>query len=241
MEVFVAQHPEASYYLTHRAGTQPNPLAKRYSAMKTYSNKSNARRAALKAGVNLDNVTFVQNSEGWYWEDIQLEVAVATAIAEVDTTAEDAALELVAETHAEPTQALPTHCPHCGINLENGYSTYEAQCEKGMERISHEFVCLGCGEEFGQEVVASKKSAKETGTGLKIERNREERNGIKRPSIGGKCRQVWDACDSIYNNGKGLIPMPKQLKEWATANGHNPNNAVIELYQWRKFMGFKGR
>lgn len=157
-------------------------------AVKTYSNKSNAKRAAIKAGVNLDNVTFVQNAEGWYWEENAVEQAVAAAIAEVDTRAEDEALAAV---NLKLVEVEPKQAP--------------------------------------------------AGNGLKIERNREERNGIKRPSVGGKCRQVWDACDAQYNNGKGMIPMPKDIKAWAEANGHNCNNAVIELYQWRKFMGFRGR
>lgn len=73
--------------------------------------------------------------------------------------------------------------------------------------------------------------------GLKIEANREERNGLKRPSIGGKCRAIWDECDRIEES-TGLVPMPKQLKAFASENGYNENNAVIELYQWRKFMGY---
>lgn len=174
-------------------------------AVKTYSNKSNAKRAAIKAGVNLDNVTFVQNAEGWYWEEIAapvVEQAVAEAIAEVDTRAEDEALAAVEQ-------------PKTVLKISPNVYTDKV------------------------EPVEPKQAP--AGNGLKIERNREERNGIKRPSVGGKCRQVWDACDAQYNNGKGMIPMPKDIKAWAEANGHNCNNAVIELYQWRKFMGFRGR
>ncbi|QIW90718.1 UNVERIFIED_ORG: hypothetical protein GCAPEGMB_00399 [Vibrio phage V07] len=81
------------------------------------------------------------------------------------------------------------------------------------------------------------KTVKLFGRGIKIEKNREERNGIKRPSIGGACRAVWDECDRIHAE-TGLVPMPKQLKAWAREVGANENNAVIELYVWRKFMGF---
>src|SRR5688572_21089010 len=31
-----------------------------------------------------------------------------------------------------------------------------------------------------------------TSKGLKIEKDREQRNGVKRPSAGGACRAVWD-------------------------------------------------
>lgn len=67
--------------------------------------------------------------------------------------------------------------------------------------------------------------------GLKIEKNREERNGVKRPSAGGACAAVWDWLDK---NGNA---MPADLKPVAEAKGWNINNASIELYQWRKFTG----
>lgn len=85
---------------------------------------------------------------------------------------------------------------------------------------------------------APAKIVKVFGKGIKIEKNRAEQNGIKKPSVGGKCRAVWDECDRLLNANNGIIPMPKALKEWALTNGYNENNAVIELYQWRKFMGF---
>jgi hypothetical protein len=74
--------------------------------------------------------------------------------------------------------------------------------------------------------------------GLKIEANREERNGVKRPSLGGVCRQVWDYCDLLAVR---TPPTAKAVREQATFRGWNPNNAAIEFYQWRKFNGISGR
>lgn len=81
---------------------------------------------------------------------------------------------------------------------------------------------------------------KEVGHRLTIEKNREERNGIKKPSLGGKCRAVWDYCDMYFGN-KGTPPMPKHMKETAEEKGWNKNNAVLEMYQWRRFIGIAGR
>jgi hypothetical protein len=108
-------------------------------------------------------------------------------------------------------------CPHCNVHLSNGVGYGEAT----------EFSCLGCGEDFGPAKVAA--ADRHTGTGLKIEKDRPERNGIKRPSIGGKCRAIWDFLDTM--NG----PTAKMVRAAAEAQGWNPNNAVIEFYQWRKF------
>jgi len=60
---------------------------------------------------------------------------------------------------------------------------------------------------------------------------RVEQNGVKRPAPGGLCAAVWEWLDENGNC------MPKDLKPVAEAKGWNLNNAQIELYQWRKFMG----
>lgn len=83
---------------------------------------------------------------------------------------------------------------------------------------------------------AQEAPATEEGTGLKIEKDRLEQNGIKRPSIGGKCRAIWDALDA-YVKETGEQPTSKTVKELAADEGWNPNNASIEFYQWRKFHG----
>lgn len=66
--------------------------------------------------------------------------------------------------------------------------------------------------------------------GLKIQKDRIERNGIKQPSAGGLCRAVWDWCSAQAD-----APTAKQLKEAATQHGWNANNASIEFYRWRKW------
>jgi len=88
---------------------------------------------------------------------------------------------------------------------------------------------------------APKQVDRHSGNGLKIEKNREERNGVKRPSAGGKCREIWDYLDEVYEGGKGVMPTAKLVKEAAEQCDWNPNNASIEFYQWRKFNGITGR
>lgn len=78
------------------------------------------------------------------------------------------------------------------------------------------------------------------GKGLRIEKDRPERNGVKRPSAGGKCRAVWDALDA-YRAEVGEVPSASVVRELAADMGWNPNNASIEFYQWRKYNGITGR
>jgi hypothetical protein len=145
------------------------------------------------------------------------------------------------ETYAEVDGKPVDTCPSCGIHLSNGLlhvddcaantnKTYREQ--RDPEFAKGEWQCMGCGHNFG----AIPEFAPEPGTGLKIEKDRPEQNGIKRPSVGGKCRAIWDALDA-YREETGELPTSKVVKELAADEGWNPNNASIEFYQWRKFHG----
>ena len=136
-------------------------------------------------------------------------------------------------------------CPHCGIGLDNGllHATDESADGKGSylsQRdpgfLAGEWMCMGCGGHFGQPVTYPEPAAPPASTGLKIEKDRPERNGIKRPSAGGKCRAIWDAMDA-FAESTGDDPTAKDVRDLAAQHGWNPNNASIEFYQWRKFNG----
>lgn len=86
------------------------------------------------------------------------------------------------------------------------------------------------------EKVTSKKTST---SGFKIEKEREEKNGVKRPSIGGMCRAVWDALDAVVTAGGS--PTAKDVKAMSEKNSWNVNNASIEFYNWRRFNGISGR
>lgn len=91
-----------------------------------------------------------------------------------------------------------------------------------------------------QEPDAPAPKAEPKTTGLIIEKNRPEQNGVKRPSAGGMCRAVWDACWA-HQAATSTPPTAKEVKAIAETNGWNQNNASIEYYQWRKFNGITGR
>lgn len=142
-------------------------------------------------------------------------------------------------------------CPHCGLHLSNGLlhvDNEQANSEVTYREagdvafLAGEWNCMGCGGHFGSipELAAPAKRSKPTGTGLKIEKDREERNGVKRPSAGGKCRAIWDYLDA-YVAQAGTQPTSQTVKEAAAQLAWNPSNASIEFYQWRKFHGIKGR
>jgi hypothetical protein len=59
----------------------------------------------------------------------------------------------------------------------------------------------------------------------------QEQNGVKRPAAGGLCAAVWEYLDT------NPASTAKHVREAAAANGWNTNNALCELYTWRKFNG----
>ena len=71
--------------------------------------------------------------------------------------------------------------------------------------------------------------------GYTIQKEREERNGVKRPSEGTVCGNVWAEFDKNPEIKAG------ELAALADANGWNRTNVSCEFYAWRKFMGIKGR
>jgi len=142
-------------------------------------------------------------------------------------------------------------CPHCGINhCDNGVSHFDDESVNRTDGRSlyclglqnNEWSCMACNGEWGEVRTPFVKPAAPvaTGTGLKIEKGRDEQNGVKRPSVGGKCRAVWDALDA-YQAEMEEMPTAKVVKAIAADEGWNPNNASIEFYNWRKFNGITGR
>lgn len=71
--------------------------------------------------------------------------------------------------------------------------------------------------------------------GYTIQKEREERNGVKRPSEGTVCGNVWAEFDKNPEIKAG------ELQALADGHGWNRTNVSCEFYAWRKFMGIKGR
>lgn len=59
----------------------------------------------------------------------------------------------------------------------------------------------------------------------------------KYPRVGGKCWQVWNACDELQ--AAGTYPTVKHLRDLAVERNWNVSNASQEFYAWRKFHGVK--
>lgn len=169
-------------------------------AVKSFSNKSNAKRALNKAGLPEAALILIEGQ--WSFDTEWKDAATIYSEALAEANAMDAEPEMTEDEAASEAEAVKA-------------------------------------EETAPPPVPYSYDEVSSGSGLKIEKNREERNGVKRPSVGGKCRAVWDALDAMV--AEGNPPASKTVKEMAVVRGWNPNNTVIEFYQWRKFNGITGR
>jgi hypothetical protein len=82
---------------------------------------------------------------------------------------------------------------------------------------------------------APRSAAREGATptsGLKIQRDRPEQNGIRRQSAGSVGDKLWALYDKI-----GPTCTLEQAKQAATDAGLSTTSAAIALYNWRKFNG----
>ena len=203
-----------------------------FTLNKTYSTKAAAKLGAKRANAktphfDINEITYQQNDEGRW-----------IAFDRYDQ-------QQIKRTAMDPH----THCPGCSIHLENGLNQHDySQAIHGLDdegeadyrNNEKEYSCMACGHEFGPDIKNSPNETQATGTGLKIEKNRDEANGVSRPSVGGKCRAVWDTCDALL--AKGEMPKPKMLKE-LMALSHpevGPVTVTVQLYRWREFKGFSG-
>lgn len=196
---------------------------------KTYSSKSNAKRAAVAAGLDMSTAVLVEVDGKFVYEAPQV------VINEMD--------EAFIAQHGFCT------CPRCNVGLDNGVMDFDSLAAdhgyaKAYSMQAKMYACMGCDYEWGADIAAPGAKAERsvsTGTGIKIQKHRAEANGIVRPSEGGVCDQVWNKCDALAAEAGGKVPTIKEIKAWAAAEGVHNTTATIQYYQWRKFMGVVGR
>lgn len=68
----------------------------------------------------------------------------------------------------------------------------------------------------------------------KIQANRPERNGVKRPSEGTICAQIWAHCDKVLDE-TGAHISAKDLR--AALPALDDTTKTVQYYRWRKFNG----
>lgn len=141
-----------------------------------------------------------------------------------------------------PKSGLEGKCPHCQRSTAEGSEhcvTEFGEMSPGSQNSTTQlYTCNSCAGEWGPVVDKPKKARAPSGSsnGLKIEKDRESRNGVTRPSAGGKCRGVWDMLDAIGPNATA-----KEARTKALELGFDKTTTMVQFYRWRKFNGVEGR
>lgn len=190
---------------------------------KFYSNKSNARRAALAAGLVIEACTLETDGKGFAY--------VPSAPAIPYGKWQEGPQYATEPTPSAPPVAAPTAADY-GIPATPGPTEAPVTAGQALVQAITEGVEAGMAAEEAQPASAARK-------GIRIDKNRAEQNGIRRPSAGGKCAKIWDECD--FKVASGVQPTIKGMKNWGTANGINLTTVTIQFYQWRAFNGIVGR
>lgn len=79
------------------------------------------------------------------------------------------------------------------------------------------------------------KSPKVVRSGYSIQKERETRNGVKRPSEGTICHSIWATYDADPEM------RASKLSTVALANGWDMTTCQVQFYTWRRFNGITGR
>jgi hypothetical protein len=193
---------------------------------------------------------FVEENEfeaGMAEELAQRQAAAQVAEGHIDETqhpmlAGRASSQITVHNVALPKSGLEGNCPHCGKSTRDGHETRVTEFSElspgSQNSTTQQFTCNQCAGEWGPVVDKPKRARAPSGSsnGLKIETNRPEQNGVKRPSAGGKCRGVWDMLDAIGPNATA-----KEARARATELGFDKTTTMVQFYRWRKFNGIEGR
>lgn len=88
--------------------------------------------------------------------------------------------------------------------------------------------------ESGPEVSPASVSSNNASTGKKIQKDRPEQNGVRRPSEGTICAEIWQALDNARASSK-TVPSFKDLKALQATHGWARNTAVTQYQRWKEF------
>lgn len=150
-----------------------------------------------------------------------------------DTDAADAAVGLNV---SEDDQNLiltcgHSHCPGCGIHLSNGLMDFDSLAETNDQGEAaayklqkHEWSCMGCGHEWGNEIVLKGTATKPNKTGRTYP-NRHK-SDVETPS-----ELVFGLADAMTGAKR------KEVVDAAIAKGVTPNTARAAYQHWRKARG----
>jgi hypothetical protein len=196
-------------------------------SIKTYSNKSNARRAFLKLypGADIGTTAKLFGKEGaWYYDGIPVAPAASKKAAQAaantrlaDASVRQSAKPAPAAAHAKKAPPLPKGKAKAkpaprAASAAVPVATWDAATGAKQGRI----------------------------TGYTIDTDRDERHGVKRRSAGTIGGSLWAIYDKLAKGAPESLAIA-DVKEHQLVAEYNANKVMIEFYLWRRYHGVRGR
>lgn len=217
-------------------------------SIKTYTNKSNAARAAKKAnGGSLEGLTLMGQEGAWYY-DGKLAGADATSQAATALHAAAVATEHAATALDAATPAAPAVAPAASKKAAKP-ATKKATTKAKPAPTSKEVAAAYPGGV--KTIKASKHKGKNKPrmtTGYKLQKERPESHGVQRKSSGTVGDQLWAVYDKLLaklrtkDKKAGAKDLAlSQVREAGIEAGFNTTTVALAFYQWRRFHGVRGR
>jgi hypothetical protein len=201
------------------------------TVMKTYTNKSNAARAAKSANGGSLNGLELKGKEGaWYYTD----AAKAVSGADLDMRAGAKGTKAPAKKAAK--KAVPAKAAKKAAKAvqkrpypKHAHSVKERKVRADARSVGVEYDVRN-GPTQGRIV------------GYHIDEDRETKHGVKRRSSGTIGGRLWAIFDKMAAKAGGAAKLEiGVVKESPLVDGFNANKVLIEFYVWRKFNGVRGR
>lgn len=138
--------------------------------------------------------------------------------------------------------SAPAATPKVDAELNAALSQHH---EDGSDVVQHDaFSAFATSQLTSRPTTNTEPRATSTASNSRVERNREEANGVKRPSAGTLCAQVWDIATQLSNGDEKPSTKIAKLNEVvkaAVAKGINQYTARTQYARWRVFHGITGR
>lgn len=126
--------------------------------------------------------------------------------------------------------------------------------EDGNDKVGAAFAAFALGQLTAPKAPEVDAPVARPAVAAKIQKDRPESNGVKRPSAGTLCAQVWDVATSlsgfvpegsegspVATKGTSGIATLSQVVKACEAAGINKYTARTQYARWRVFHGITGR
>lgn len=130
------------------------------------------------------------------------------------------------------------------VELNAALSQHHEDGSDVEQDVTHDAFSTFANSQLTSRPQPSIEPAKATSNHSRVERNREEANGVKRPSAGTLCAQVWDIATQLSNGDekpRNKIATLSEVVKTAESKGINKFTARTQYARWRVFHGITGR